>query len=103
MTLSSRSVSLVDSTEELGSKRSGSVSGFRGSPPSKRRKQEIGGGLLSPQRLLTNQQPNSGAFGAAYFDPIDSTLYLAEDTTESYHFDLSRMRKRSYTDELLIL
>jgi len=36
---------------------------------------------------------SSGRVGCAYYDPAVRILYVLEDTQESLHFDLTRMRK----------
>jgi hypothetical protein len=35
----------------------------------------------------------SGRLGGVYYDPLKATLYLLDDTTDSTHFDLTRMCK----------
>lgn len=40
---------------------------------------------------------SSGRIGCAYHDPTKGVIYVLEDTEESSHFDLTKMREHSQT------
>jgi hypothetical protein len=58
---------------------------------------DLPGSIMSAVRvvsfnLLISLRPfPSGRIGCAYYEPVQSTIYVLEDTAESLHFDLTRM------------
>ncbi|KAF8517335.1 muts domain V-domain-containing protein [Gautieria morchelliformis] len=54
------------------------------------------------EQICLSVSCHHGRLGAAYYDPLKATLYILEDTTDSAHYDLTRLLLEQASPEIVI-